>query len=311
VASDERMTLQTRLRADAALQEMTAKNLFTAAVTADYAAETVDFIRTFDCNDHDPARTPQDVRQFLFRMEILFSKGFLLGCFRDVDGPSPSTRERTFVQIVLDQCRDATQIQYGARVFCLWSKVADNDATQVTAAMLKVVQVMQERVTADFSAVDLASSFEIFNLWVWRQLDKHEPLIPRVHASENKLCFHCKRLAKALGIAVDKVDSAWLQLSSAARCLAADVESSHSFDSVDNRDMWALVLDPQWWTGLRDDDNTTIDVVLSLGTGLAVPREIARMVTFYLTVTDGTGRPGAQDWLEMHLEANLPVSWEL
>ena len=71
VATDDRMTLQTKLRAHEALQQMTPKNLFTAAVTADYAAETAYFIRTFDCNDHDPARTPQDVRQFLFRMEIL------------------------------------------------------------------------------------------------------------------------------------------------------------------------------------------------------------------------------------------------
>ena len=82
-------------------------------MTADYAAETVDFIRTFDCDDHDPARTPQEVRQFLFRMEILFSKGFLLGCLNHEGGPPPSTRERTFVEIVLEQCREPTQIQYG------------------------------------------------------------------------------------------------------------------------------------------------------------------------------------------------------
>ena len=140
----------------------------------------------------------------------------------------------------------------------------------------------------------LRSRFSIFG-YGWKS-GKGEPLIPRFNASLDHLHCHCARLAKALGLVLGQVDSAWLQLCAAARFLAAAVASSRSFDSVDNRDMWALVLEPQWWTGARADDEASVATGIALGQELAVPREIGLMVRFYITVTDGTGRPGAQDW---------------
>jgi len=143
VAADPRNDFGMRQRADNILQSMTPSELFTAGITADYAAETLDFVRRFDVDDHDPAVTPREVRHFIRRMRLLFSEAHILTTSRSPDGPSassgasassgpaaasassssgpPAGQCLTITQIVLQQCQDPEPIMYGDRVLVLWS----------------------------------------------------------------------------------------------------------------------------------------------------------------------------------------------
>ena len=143
VAADPRNDFGMRQRADNILQSMTPSELFTAGITADYAAETLDFVQRFDVDDHDPAVTPREVRHFIRRMRLLFSEAHILTTSRSPDGPSassgasassgpaaasassssgpPAGQCLTITQIVLQQCQDPEPIMYGDRVLVLWS----------------------------------------------------------------------------------------------------------------------------------------------------------------------------------------------
>ncbi len=56
-AADQRRAKEDRARASSALRSLTAEELMGLAVFADYAEETVAFLRRFDKDDHDPAAT--------------------------------------------------------------------------------------------------------------------------------------------------------------------------------------------------------------------------------------------------------------
>ena len=68
-----------RHTAEESLKHMTAPELMRAAVTCDYSAECMEFLRSrFDIADPDPPVTTQEVAEFDSRMRKLFLDGYIL-----------------------------------------------------------------------------------------------------------------------------------------------------------------------------------------------------------------------------------------
>ena len=125
---------------------MTAKNLFAAGLTANYAEETVRFVRLFDAHDHDPAQTPNKLQELQNRMVTLFLEAHIL---RPTPRPASTTTastaqtaqtmpDVTMTEVVLDQCQDPEDIVYGDRVFRLWSLTSEaevSDAQSVSCGV--------------------------------------------------------------------------------------------------------------------------------------------------------------------------------
>lgn len=125
IATDARLAKPMRDRAVTTLQSLGPKELVQAGLTADYAAETLEFVRLFDCGNHDPAKTPGEVRRFIRRMRLLFCEGHILTAApgRDGDDCAP----KTVTQIVLEQRQDPEPIVYGDKLFVLWTSANFKD----------------------------------------------------------------------------------------------------------------------------------------------------------------------------------------
>lgn len=84
-SSEERGSKEVRARAQAALQDMTPKNMFRCGLTCDYSTECLAFLReNFDVDDPDPAQTSGIVDAFCQRMRLLFVEGYVLGDAKQV-----------------------------------------------------------------------------------------------------------------------------------------------------------------------------------------------------------------------------------
>ncbi|MCP4243196.1 MAG: hypothetical protein GY772_21790, partial [bacterium] len=98
-AGDERVAAEVRQRASAALAAMTPADCFTAGLAGDYGEVCLEFLRLFDVNDHDPARTAPEMEGFTRVLRDLFVNGYI------VCEPEPLPRReaaKTLSQIVLD-----------------------------------------------------------------------------------------------------------------------------------------------------------------------------------------------------------------
>ena len=153
VAGDSRNTKVQRERAEAALQAMTPKELITAGITADYTAETLDFLRLFDVDDHDPAETPLQLRAFCSRMDILFNQGYVLVPPERSSGPAAQAgravdeQRKTYTQIVIEQCQDPEPITYPPnKVFYLWTAASMQETRGAQACVISRTPAATQRV---------------------------------------------------------------------------------------------------------------------------------------------------------------------
>ena len=80
---------------------MQAPALMRAAVTCDYAAECLSFLRHFDADEVDPATTSSYLARWQDRMKCLFHDGYILGNSRDI--PNSLHVETTASQMVFEE----------------------------------------------------------------------------------------------------------------------------------------------------------------------------------------------------------------
>ena len=103
-SSEERGSKEVRARAQAALQDMTPKNMFRCGLTCDYSTECLAFLReNFDVDDPDPAQTSGIVDAFCQRMRLLFVEGYVLGDAKQVPLASDGQNGRSMTLKVFEQ----------------------------------------------------------------------------------------------------------------------------------------------------------------------------------------------------------------
>ena len=110
VAGDPRIEKPRRDRAEAALGAMTPGDIIACGLAADFGEVCLSFIRTFDVNFHDPARTLREKREFVRALRLLFIDGHILSeAPPDARVQSFSGGEiaaKTFIQIAIEQCAE-------------------------------------------------------------------------------------------------------------------------------------------------------------------------------------------------------------
>ncbi len=287
-AADQRRTKEERARASEALRSLTGEELMGLAVSADYAEETVAFLRHFDKDDHDPAKTRRELSVFAKRMRLLFCEGHIMTlpprpatvhAADDGEDGKDGPRAMTTTQIVWEQVQTPEPIVFGDEIHFLCTRASPPAIRKKMQAMCDTVDLMLARMDADLGA-ELSGDLDVFDLVGWA------PLAPERHvnragadgpAASREPRYRAKimRLAMAL-----KLDRRWdaVQFCAAARALAHAVESQvqRTGEKVDNRVAWSWLLRP----GMRSD----ICPNLQWSDGLCL------LIAFYVSMAEGTGK---------------------
>ena len=285
-AADSRRTKEERERASAALRCLTAEELIGLAISADYAEETVAFLRLFDKDDHDPAKTRQHLKLFAHRMRLLFCDAHIL-----TGPPKPATvravgdqdeddgqTAKTVTQLVWEQIQEPEAIGVGAEIHFLSTRASVAGIRIKMQAMCGVVELMLARLDADLGT-ELSGDLEVFDIDGWVALAQEREDAARGNGpavrSQRNYKAQIVRIAKAL-----KVDRHWDagQFCLAARALAHTVKSQEqrTMEKVDNRVAWSWLLRP----GMRNE----------ICPRLQWSDSLCLLIAFYVSMVEGTGQ---------------------
>jgi len=111
-AGDDRQDSGVQRRADAALKVMgQSEDCFIAGLAGDYGEVCLEFLRYFDVRDHDPARTAQQVEDFLQALRQLFVKGYVL-CSEGMTEVPGLGQRKTLSQIAVESMEEPLVLTY-------------------------------------------------------------------------------------------------------------------------------------------------------------------------------------------------------
>ena len=112
-AGDQRQDPKIRAAAEAALEAMTGVDCFTAGLAGDFGEVCLEFLRKFDVTDHDPARTHDQVEEFVSTLRRLFIQGYIVCALTPDEAagdpgttPGQPCRRRTLSEIALEAVKD-------------------------------------------------------------------------------------------------------------------------------------------------------------------------------------------------------------
>lgn len=261
--TQERGSKEIRARAESALQNMTASNLFRCGLTCDYATECLALLRKhFDIDDPDPAQTVAIAEQFQERMCQLFIKGYVLGDSRSADAASCEGRSMT--QVVFEQIEIPEPIFYGSKVHYLCTAAQAQEVRAIMVEMGNIVQDMLDRLQVDLAGDEVVQLLAIFNLTGWG-VDA---------AKTKKLISLAERLSEVLGFNKQQVVQDFYKCAKMLRKLQ---EAAHANKlELTNRSAWSLVLIPEWRCKFFSNMS------------FKHPDALAGMVSFYLTLKTNT-----------------------
>ena len=153
VAGDPRIEKPRRDRAEAALGAMTPGDIIACGLAADFGEVCLSFIRTFDVNFHDPARTLREKREFIRALRVLFLDGHIVAEIpadaRIQAFSGGQVAAKTLTQIALEQCEPMRTFYYGSRTKVLWSRTSASDTKRAVAHLQDVVEACITRVETD------------------------------------------------------------------------------------------------------------------------------------------------------------------
>ena len=287
-AADQRRNKEDRARAASALRSLSAEELMGLAVSADYAEETVAFLRRFDKYDHDPAKTPSQLREFARRMRVLFCDGHIMcapprPCKVDPveldgqDGQDGSSEPKTITQIVWEQVQDPEPIGVGSELFFLSTRASPAQIRGKMQAMCDVVDLMLDRLQADLGS-GLSGALDVFDLAGWTSSALRPPARSDGPDSPPGISSSYRDKVTRLSDAL-KLGRGWDlgQFGRAARALTrhAAAQASKTHAKVDNRVAWSWLLRPR----MRQEICST----------LQWSAELQMLIAFYVSMVEGTG----------------------
>ena len=249
-ASDSRNSVATRDRAARRLREMP-RHVLTAGLSASYSEECIRFVRTFDVDDHDPAGTIREKKQFIERMTKLFLDGHIMvdpeSPSATLAGPQPAgngvaeSRSITCLSMIWQQAKDTPTIYYGdGHAVHLYCKPSKESRQNIANSVHAVTETMIARMDAELPPDSLESLYDIFDLSSWRHA-----LRAAREANESaltRLRRRARRYAEDWRIGDARVGAR--ELESAACVLLRDEEERlNSGTALDNRVVWSRVLE--------------------------------------------------------------------
>ena len=269
VASDNRLNTATRQRAQTALGNMTPQHITIAGLFADYSAEALRFIRSFDTSDHDIARTNREKQQFRKRMRILFVDGHVLA---EPPPGAPGVPGATCTYIAISQAMECGKLYYNNRCLHLWPPSARAEAERALATMRDLVNAALDRVDAEFPPGSLLIDFAAFDLKIWDNGFRFQD--QRKHNEAELVLSLQRRRARHLAkshpfIESTEVDEAATAVEAAAKMLRRSDPRAVAREDVDNQAMWDRVLSEQF-------------------PEFSVSPALSRLIEWYLSIADGS-----------------------
>ena len=161
VAADQRLNSAARKRAQGLLDNMTPQHIVTAGLFADFTTEVTRYVRIFDCSSHDVARTLEQKRTFMRRLQVLFKDCHVLGESPGVPGA------RTATSIAIEQAMSLGHLYYIDRALHLWPEGANEEAMKAVSAMREIVDLVCDRIEAELPQSGLVVAFAAFDLGIW------------------------------------------------------------------------------------------------------------------------------------------------
>ena len=192
-ASDKRKERPVREKAEELLTSMTPESVVIAGLTADYAAESLDFTRAFDRSDIDPASVAFTRNAFVDRMQALFLQGLAA-----LEPPGDPLADRTMLQIAMEQVAACNVFHFNDKKHCLWSAGASAKVKDSMAHMAAIVEANIDRVLAELPDTDISIAMQTFNLQEWSKPDISVVRVDSLRRHFRNLC-KCLDLDPSVG----------------------------------------------------------------------------------------------------------------
>ena len=192
-ASDKRKERPVREKAEELLTSMTPESVVIAGLTADYAAESLDFTRAFDRSDIDPASVAFTRNAFVDRMQALFLQGLAA-----LEPPDDPLADRTMLQIAMEQVAACNVFHFNDKKHCLWSAGASAKVKDSMAHMAAIVEANIDRVLAELPDTDISIAMQTFNLQEWSKPDISVVRVDSLRRHFRNLC-KCLDLDPSVG----------------------------------------------------------------------------------------------------------------
>ena len=271
-AYDARLNPQVRKRAKEALAAMEKRSdAVMARLAGDYGESCVEFLRVFDVDDHDIARTYPEETGFRKFLDEMFVQGRVFDNLQHADEAAPNEGSRkTLARIALEEVQDEYTVSYGNKTRKLWASAGGvafvQECRQILGSLGGVVRDLKDRMAVEIAREDLQAAFVAFDLGAWRraiaraQGKSIDASMLDAHYTRTQLTACAARLCKIfLGIDDGEVGPEWKRMVRLAieqrhrmrigpRCSPSEYVRTAAWDiaepnPIDNRMVWRLVLE--------------------------------------------------------------------
>ena len=167
IGSDERNPPVRRKRAAVLLKLFTPKFCLALGMSADYGLLCSEFLRHFDCVDHDIARSVSELRDFEATLDAVFRKGqvFLSPRRAHEAGLTATESSNLFcTEWVRTQTARGCVFQAGTECVHTWGRVSHEDAKDLAVRSHVMVDALLARVHADYDVDQLRRAAQCFDL---------------------------------------------------------------------------------------------------------------------------------------------------
>ena len=269
-ASDPRLDSETRKRAERRLEQMPGYVL-PQGCAACYSEEMLEFVRLFDCADHDPALTWSQVKNWKQRAKSLFIDGMI---FMD---PGPG-EGMTCLQIIWEAAKTAPPIYYGSKVLHLHKAPTREESKALARGLQEATSLAIDRIDVEFDIRRPEVGFTAFDIGRWTEASDENRQGRRAALDllldHGRKMFRTWRLSGSQGV-IELEACAWVLVADERTRRAAAPPGDKAARLLDNRILWSRTLDPAFLRRVRSSGEFKV---------------LPGMVSIYLGCDDGTGQ---------------------
>ena len=173
IAADERHGREQRDRARFLLSEFKPKFMIGAGVSADWGLLCIEFLRLFDCLDHDISNSKDQMEAFCRKVTRCFLDGGVF-CRTSASGGGHATEPAMFItERVRRQIQERCVFHCGNADQVVWGPVTKDELSELKCSLRVAATAMIQRVRAELNG--LRQDFSCFAL---RRLVKYQELSP-------------------------------------------------------------------------------------------------------------------------------------
>ena len=279
IGSDERHKPCDRARAKETLKKLDSKFALAIGVCADWGLVTQAFLRLFDKNDHDIAKTYGEIRSFKITLKTLFDQGGVfssrshgqnirptnlpaIGGYFGAEGVTP----KFITQHIEETLRRRVVFNCGDEQVLLWGSPKTGDVQEIAERMKFVTAHVIDRVEAELQHLACFSCFDVpalRNAFGCTDLRKAQEL-------QRTLQGHIEHVAKSLQVDTSLAVCEYRQVA----LLILDLTSpGRPLATATNNQVWQAMLEP--------------NVRLSHLPQRSAMQALHFLIRFYISVEDG------------------------